>query len=113
MTFRVSKYTYNSWKTAAHDKNIIFIFKNNSYFNVFGVLMLTASIINFILGINYVRQLVKDNRVVQEKVNIINLIKIKLFQFENRKTQQMAFDYMIFSQSRKESEKNVDQLSLV
>ncbi len=71
MTFRVSKYTYNCWKTAAEDKNVIFNFKNNFYFNIFGVLMLTASVMNIILGINYVRQLVKDNRLVQEKVNLI------------------------------------------
>ena len=68
MTFRISKYTYNSWKTAAADKNKILVQKNSMELSKWGVLFFTAIMINLYLGVGFYKQLVRENRLVQQKV---------------------------------------------
>jgi hypothetical protein len=68
MTFRISKYTYNSWKTPARDKNKSFVDKHHMALSKWSILFLTAIMINTYLGVGFYKQLVRENRLVQQKV---------------------------------------------
>jgi hypothetical protein len=72
MTFRISKYTFNSWKTAASDKNRTLVEKHNILFTKWNALFLTAIMINMYLGVGFFKQLVRENRLVQQKVKLNN-----------------------------------------
>ena len=99
MTFRISKYAYNSYKLPAMDKNLPYFHDGRKIFNFWNVAAFIFIQANFLLGFMLHRKLVKENNYVKEN-------------FENRKIRQMAFDYMIYSQSTKISQNSIDQLSL-
>ena len=69
MTFRISKYSYNSWKTAAADKNKMLVEKSGWSYSIYSALLFTVFFLNLTLGVNYYKQLVKENRLVHKKVN--------------------------------------------
>jgi hypothetical protein len=80
MTFRISKYAHNSWKTAAFDKNIKYNYYKVDYFNIYGFLLFTGGIINFLLGVSFYKDIVNENKIIQESVKIKIYFSLK---FEN------------------------------
>lgn len=100
MTFRISKYSYNSYKLPTLDKNSLFILPKKKIFTFWNMMGLLFVQINFLCGFMLHRKLVKENNLVKES-------------FEKRKLKQIAFDYMIYSQSTKSTQNSVDQLSLL
>jgi hypothetical protein len=69
MTFRISKYTFNSWKTAAADKNKMLVEKEDWSFSIYSGFLFTVIFLNLTLGVSFYKQLVKENRLVHKKVN--------------------------------------------
>ncbi len=100
MTFRVSKYAFNSWKSVANDKNASFILKHRREFKLVTFIIVLLGIFNIRGGVTLHKNIVKQNNLIQK-------------QFEKRKNNQLAFDYMVFSQSKREGEKQINQLSLI
>lgn len=74
MTFRVSKYAHNSWKIAAWDKNIKYNNYKVDYFNFYGFLIMTACVLNFTMGIHFYKEMINENKIIQEKVKFLNFI---------------------------------------
>ena len=99
MTFRISKYTYNSYKVPAWDKNLANFHDGRKIISFWNVVAFLFIQVNFICGFMLHRKLVKENNLVKEN-------------FENRKIRQMAFDFMIYSQSTKTTQNSIDQISL-
>ncbi len=99
MTFRISKYSYNSYKLPALDKNNWLLLPNNKIITFWNMMTFLFFNLNFFCGFMLHRKLVKENNLVKES-------------FENRKLRQIAFDFMIYSQSTRISQNSVDQLSL-
>jgi hypothetical protein len=100
MTFRISKYSYNQFKYPAMDKNSIFLLKERNWFNIYGFMYIMFVTTNIWGGFCFYRRIVNDNNLLKEK-------------FENRKSLQLSFDYMIYTQSKKINENSVNQLSLI
>lgn len=99
MTHRISKYSFNSYKLPTLDKNAWMILPGKkviTFWNLMGILFFN---LNLLAGFMLHRKLVKENNILKEN-------------FENRKLRQIAFDFMIYSQSTKMTENSVDQLSL-
>ena len=69
MTFRISKYTYNSWKTFSPDKNSMILGKNEKLHNQYYLLYLLFGVLNVFGGVAFYRFMVKENRLVSDKVN--------------------------------------------
>ncbi len=68
MTFRISKYSYNSWKNVAKDKNLVYFHSLKRDFSL-SKLVLFAGIMFFTYpAIHLVRKIVKENRVFDEMV---------------------------------------------
>ena len=68
MTFRISKYTYNSWKIASDDKNIFFKYKTNPFkFSSFAVIFLLCYA-NIAIGFIFYRNIITDNNLNAKQV---------------------------------------------
>ena len=74
MTFRISKYTYNAWKTAAADKNKMLVEKEDWSFSIYSGFLFTVFFLNLTMGVSFYKQLVKENRLVHKKVNNLKFI---------------------------------------
>jgi hypothetical protein len=77
MTFRVSKYSFNSWKIYSEDKNIIFLSTNQlTYLSFSAGFLFFATVLSMMLGVNIVKRAVADNILLKEKVKLIIIIKV-------------------------------------
>ena len=72
MTFRISKYSYNSWKTFSQDKNLMILGKIEKISNQYYLLFLLFGNMNVYGGVSFYRWMVRENRLVSEKVRNCN-----------------------------------------
>jgi hypothetical protein len=98
MTFRISKYTYNSYKVPAMNKNGKFVTFSKIKVTFATVLVYCMFNVSLKFCVPMHKKLVNENVKIKEN-------------FEKRKLKQLSYDYMIFTQSRKD-ENSVNKLSL-
>lgn len=71
MTFRVSKYTWNSYKRISTDKNIRFFnSKRKIIFNLYGVLAAILTWFQLNASMHLHKKIIQENNYVKNKVKI-------------------------------------------
>ena len=76
MTFRISKYSHNSWKKASPEKNYVLIYKYRSHVTIFGFIYYILALANLKLGFIFYKSVINDNNLTSEMVNIFRIFLV-------------------------------------
>jgi hypothetical protein len=100
LLFRKSKYSFNSYKVLNREKNILLLPRDRKYPLKPITALLTLTFLGIYLSLpHFVKRLINENNLVKQN-------------FEDRKTKQMSYDFMIYTGSTKGQFNEVEKLSL-